>query len=160
MINFLSYEMLELKIGDLEEHEQIKEMGLGCWRFVVSKDDSIILLYAGAIPLDKSYGHRDVVSRYNLEVCKILGGGDIRHSFGRLIFEDMSADFGIVPNSVMDGFARKVFENCKDNKYPPIKEIEINMWYDSEVSEKNIRHVQRWRELGFEFDNDKRVISV
>lgn len=152
--------MLELKLGDLEEHKQIIKKGYGCWRFVLSKDNYNIFLFAGAIPDGARicFRHNDVVSKYGLSKLNVLGGGEIKYAFGRLIFEGMSGDFGIVPNSIMDNFGKIIFEAFKE-KYQ-IKEIKVDMFYDTKTSkEKNPEHVEMWEKMGYNFDDKKRIIS-
>lgn len=151
--------MLKLKVGVIEEHKQVLEKGWGHWKFVLSKEDSLISLYAGILPLDNAgYKHADVVSQYKLSEDNILGGGEIRCIIDKLVLDGCSSDFGIVPNSVMFEFAKKIFRDYKD-KYS-ISEVVVDMWYDLEGSErKNPDHVKMWRELGFDFDNEKRIIS-
>lgn len=147
--------MLELILGDIEKNNRIIKKGYGSWRFVLSKDHSKIYLFAGVVPKKKGPGHKDVVLKYGLS--KILGGGDFRYSFGDLIFDGMSGDFGIVPNSIMNNFGKIIFKGFKE-KYK-IKKIEVDMWYDSELKEKNSKHIEMWERLGYKFDNKKRIIS-
>lgn len=92
----------------------------------------------GAIPNGARicFRYNNVVSKYGLSKLNVLGGGEIKYAFGRLIFEGMSGDFGIVPNSVMDNFGKIIFEAFKE-KYQ-IKEIEVDMFYDTKTSKEKI----------------------
>jgi len=145
--------MLELKIGNFEENKEVIKYECGLWKFVVSKEDNAICLYAGKIPENLKYGHSNVVSQFNLVKSNILGGGDITYTDGALKFDGMSGDFGIVPNSAVYDFAKLIYNEFKDEY--SIKDVKIDMHYNPETSE-NLEHIQMWKELGFEFDNNKR----
>ncbi len=135
-------------------------MPFGNWRFVLAKEEDFIALYAGAAKSDDfNYKHISVVSANNLPGSVVIGGGDISYICGSLKIDSMSADFGIVPNSIMEKFARMIVD--QNSVKHPVEKVEIDMWYDQSISErKNPKHIEMWKKLGYEFDNQKKVIKL
>jgi hypothetical protein len=148
--------MLELKIGNIELN---KKASFDNWRFILAKEKGTVTLYAKLLPEDgSSFLCRDAVEENGISHSSIIGGGGMRYSSETLKMTDFSADYGIIPNSLMEEFAPIIFEHIKE-KYP-IKKVEIDMWYDPGESErKNPKHIEMWKRLGYEFDNQKRVLE-
>ncbi|MBW2966781.1 hypothetical protein KY342_06790 [Candidatus Woesearchaeota archaeon] len=149
---------LELKIANFTENSQVEEEEFGVWKFVLVQDNSKILLYTGAQPKeDYEYGHSRVVSENDISE-DIIGGGDMCFHYGTLDVKGMSGYFGIIPNSIMEQFAKLIFEQFQ-NKHK-LKKIEINMHYiPRESEEADPEHIEMWKKLGYEFDNRKRVLE-
>lgn len=150
--------MLELKIGSIEENRQASVEEFGVWKFILAKDDNKILLYAGAHPKDDyEYGHRNVIINNDI-YSEVIGGGDICFHYGALDINGMSGNYGVVPNSIMEEFAKLVVDQLK-SKYN-IKKVEVNMHYCPGKSEKaDPKHIEMWKRLGYEFDNQKRFLE-
>lgn len=152
--------MLELKIGNFENSEETNEFGT-FWRFILAKEDETLKLYADIIPEDPdiNYGHRNVVEKNKVSRGNVLGGGDISEMFSELKINGMSGDFGIVPNSVIEQFVNMIVTEIKDQY--TLEKAEIDMWYDPETSTKSSsQHIEMWKNLGYEFDDQKRVIEL
>lgn len=151
--------MLELKIGNIEENEEDKKAFFDDWRFILAKENGTITLYAKLLPEDgSSFLCRNAAEENGVPDSSIIGGGGMSYVSETLKMTDFSADYGIVPNSFMEEFAPIIVEHIKE-RYP-IKKVEIDMWYDPGESErKNPKHVEMWKKLGYEFDNQPRVLE-
>jgi len=151
--------MLELKIGNFAENKKVDEEEFGSWKFVLAKEEDTISLYAGANPKDWriNYGHGNVVIDNDIS-SQVIGGGDICFHYGGLDITGMSGNYGIVPNSIMEEFAKLVVDQLKDKG--KIKKVEVDMHYRPMESEKaDPKHIEMWKKLGYEFDNKKRVLE-
>ena len=149
--------MIELKIAEIEENKRLKEERFGKWRFILAKQDSTILLYAGIVPDDTkaaiNYRHVDIARQNNLSVDNVIGGGDIHYTLGDLSIGGSSFEFGPVPNQIMEEFAKILLKEYGE-KYS-INIIDINM--DSDYIGKE--GIEFWKELGYSFDNRRRVLE-
>ena len=143
---------LELKIGNIEKAGSIES-----WRFILAKDDNTITFYAKAYPEDtSSFLCRGAVEENGIPHSSVIGGGGMSVICNILRLGDSSADYGIVPNSVMEKFVPLIAAYLR-----AIKTAEINMWYDPGISERNNpKHCEMWKQLGYEFDNRKRILEL
>ena len=95
---------LLLKVNTIEKlNERSKELQMGSWKFVLSKEDGFGNLYAlanQAFSKSKAHSHNDVVEHFNLR--NILGGGHMRYAYGNLDIGDFSVDYGLIPNEAMN----------------------------------------------------------
>ncbi len=142
--------MIELKIAEIKEHKKVKENNIGDWKFILAKQDSTILLYAGVVP---NHGYTDIVEQNSLSISDVIGGGDLLYVSGELIIKG-SIDFGYVPNQIMEEFAEILLKEY--GKEYKINKIEVNM--DQPDHMEDI-YTAFWKLLGYSFDDRKRVLE-
>ncbi len=145
---------LELKIGNIELSE-VNRLGANAWKFIVSigENKETLLFYAGVVPHNLGDGgkfyHSQVAAKNKVRAEDILGGGYINYfKSGNLKLDNLSGDFGCVPNKIVEAFLPLVLPTFK-SKYD-IKSTEVKMHIPDDPESIDLEN-KKWNRFGYNF---------
>ena len=138
--------MIELRLAHFEN---LPKNDIIQGKFIISKDDNFLSFYNALFDFGSGYKHKRLIESFNLSDSNIIGGGYIFYADKKLVFNKSSLKYGFVPNKVMVEFSNMI----KKSHSRHIDEIIVDMFFDSNFKNMDMKKIKVWNDLGYVFDN-------